>query len=318
MNLEPKNQINQYDGLAEIHSNGEFTPIAILPPTEAGDAPERVIWAEIGRGPFHAPFFGQDLVHRLGEARWFVSSADAVARGSPFDHTGVPLRGAILHMSRCGSTLARNLLGAVDRSLVMSEATLVNSALSQFTTTRSLQPVLSGFLRPDGDRLQRGYLKCTSWNVLAADRLLDSFPGLPMVFIHRNPLEVLVSLSRTPGWGEGFPAGPSSLELETVESPIERAAIRLRDFIAAAHRLKQRGACRIVEYPDIISRFIEGDLPEYFGYEVDDATRIRMRQVTEFNSKRLQDRFRSDSAEKLRSAGEIPDLQQAYEKHLRV
>ncbi len=316
MNLEPKNQINQYDGLAEIHSNGEFTPIAILPPTEAGDAPERVIWAEIGRGPFHAPFFGEDLVHRLGEARWFVSSADALPEFA-FRSPGVPLRGAILHMSRCGSTLARNLLGAVDRSLVMSEATLVNSALSQFTT-RSLQPVLSGFLRPDGDRLQRGYLKCTSWNVLAADRLLDSFPGLPMVFIHRNPLEVLVSLSRTPGWGEGFPAGPSSLELETVESPIERAAIRLRDFIAAAHRLKQRGACRIVEYPDIISRFIEGDLPEYFGYEVDDATRIRMRQVTEFNSKSLQDRFRSDSAEKLRRAGEIPDLQQAYEKHLRV
>ena len=218
-------------------------------------------------------------------------------------------------MSRCGSTLARNLLGAVDGSLVMSEASLVNSALAEFTT-RSLQPAMSGFLRPDGDRLQRGYLKCTSWNVLAADRLLDSFPGLPMVFIHRNPLEVLVSLSRSPGWGEGFPAGPSSLELETVESPIERAAIRLRDFIAAAHRLERRGVCRIVEYPDIISRFIDGDLPEYFGYDVDDATRTRMNRAAEFNSKRLQDRFRADTAEKLRGAGENPALMLAYEKYL--
>ncbi|MDG2022388.1 MAG: hypothetical protein P8J59_10610, partial [Phycisphaerales bacterium] len=298
------------------HSNGDFTPITVLPSTGAGDAPERVIWADIGRGPFHAPFFHEDLASRLEEARWFVSSAD-VLPGFSFRSPGVPLRGAILHMSRCGSTLARNLLGAVDRSLVMSEASLVNSALAEFTT-RSLQPVLSGFLRPDGDRLQRGYLKCTSWNVLAADRLLDSFPGLPLVFIHRNPLEVLVSLSRTPGWGEGFPAGPSSLELETIDSPIERAAIRLRDFIAAARRLEERGACRFVEYPDIISRFIDGDLPEYFGYDPDEATRTRMNRVTEVDSKRPQDRFRSDSAEKLRRAEEIPDLKRAYEKYLHV
>jgi hypothetical protein len=273
-----------------------------------------VVWAEIGHGPFHAPFFGEDLTVRLADARWFVSTAApllAYAIRSP----GVPLRGAILHMSRCGSTLARNLLGATDRSLVMSEAGLVNSALAEFTT-RSLQPAMSGFLRPDGDRLQRGYLKCTSWNVLAADRLLDSFPGLPLIFIERNPLEVLVSLTRTPGWGEGFPKEFNSPEFAASNDPIERVAIRLRDFLMAAHRLERQGLCRIVKYPEIISRFIDGDLPEYFGYDVDATTRTRMLGVAEFNSKNPGNRFRSDSAEKQQVARESPALNRAYEEHL--
>ena len=314
MTMNPDRKLDDHHGLAEIGVQDGFTPITILPSNAAQGAPLRVIWAEIGHGPFHAPFFGEDLTVRLADARWFVSTAApllAYAIRSP----GVPLRGAILHMSRCGSTLARNLLGATDRSLVMSEASLVNSALAEFTT-RSLQPAMSGFLRPDGDRLQRGYLKCTSWNVLAADRLLDSFPGLPLIFIERNPLEVLVSLSRTPGWGEGFPKELNSPELGESDNLIERVAIRLRDFLVAARRLERQGLCRIVKYPDITSRFIDGDLPEYFGYDVDATTRKRMLGVAEFNSKNPENRFRSDSAEKQQVARESPELNRAYEKYL--
>jgi hypothetical protein len=312
--MNPELNLTHWQGVAELSVQDGFTPITILPSNAAQGVPLRVVWAEIGHGPFHAPFFGEDLTVRLADARWFVSTAApllAYAIRSP----GVPLRGAILHMSRCGSTLARNLLGATDRSLVMSEAGLVNSALAEFTT-RSLQPAMSGFLRPDGDRLQRGYLKCTSWNVLAADRLLDSFPGLPLIFIERNPLEVLVSLTRTPGWGEGFPKEFNSPEFAASNDPIERVAIRLRDFLMAAHRLERQGLCRIVKYPEIISRFIDGDLPEYFGYDVDATTRTRMLGVAEFNSKNPGNRFRSDSAEKQQVARESPALNRAYEEHL--
>ena len=313
--MNPELKLTHWQGVAELSVQDTFTPISILPPNEGAGSPLRVLWAEIGHGPFSSPFFHQDLTNRLANARWFVSLPDAILPYA-FRSPGVPLRGAILHMSRCGSTLARNLLGATDRSLVMSEADLVNSAIAQFTT-RSLQPVFSGFLRPDGNRLQRSYLKCTSWNVLAADRILASFPDLPLVFIQRNSLEVLVSLSRTPGWGEDFPGGMNSPELEQAENPIERVAIRLRDFLLAAQRLEQEGRCRIVKYPEIISRFIDGDLPEYFGYEVDEATRSRMLRVAEFNSKNPQTRFRPDSKNKQSVAEESPALKLAYERHLR-
>jgi hypothetical protein len=281
--MNPELNLTHWQGVAELSVQDGFTPITILPSNAAQGVPLRVVWAEIGHGPFHAPFFGEDLTVRLADARWFVSTAApllAYAIRSP----GVPLRGAILHMSRCGSTLARNLLGATDRSLVMSEAGLVNSALAEFTT-RSLQPAMSGFLRPDGDRLQRGYLKCTSWNVLAADR-------------------------------EGFPKEFNSPEFAASNDPIERVAIRLRDFLMAAHRLERQGLCRIVKYPEIISRFIDGDLPEYFGYDVDATTRTRMLGVAEFNSKNPGNRFRSDSAEKQQVARESPALNRAYEEHL--
>ena len=313
--MSPKLKLSDSEGVAELGVQDKFTPIKILPPNERSGSRLRVLWAEIGHGPFHAPFFDEDLMVRLADARWFVST-DAPLLAYAIRSPGVPLRGAILHMSRCGSTLARNLLGATDRSLVMSEAGLINSAIAQFTN-QSLQPVFSGFLRPDGDRLQRSYLKCTSWNVLAADRILASFPGLPLVFIQRHSLEVLVSLSRTPGWGEGFPGGMNSPELEHAENPIERIAIRLRDFLLAARRLEQEGRCRIVKYPEIISRFIDGDLPEYFGYDVDATTRKRMLRVAEFNSKNPQTRFRPDSKDKQSIAEESPALKLAYERHLR-
>jgi hypothetical protein len=314
--MNPELKLTHWQGVAELSVQDTFTPISILPPNEGAGSPLRVLWAEIGHGPFSSPFFDQDLTNRLANARWFVSLPDAILPYA-FRSPGVPLRGAILHMSRCGSTLARNLLGATDRSLVMSEAGLINSAIAQFTN-QSLQPVFSGFLRPDGDRLQRSYLKCTSWNVLAADRILASFPGLPLVFIQRHSLEVLVSLSRTPGWGEGFPGGMNSPELEHAENPIERIAIRLRDFLLAARRLEQEGRCRIVKYPEIISRFIDGDLPEYFGYDVDEATRSRMLRVAEFNSKNPQNRFRADSAEKQDVAGAAPEIQRVHDRYLRA
>ena len=102
--------------------------------------------------------------------------------------------------------------------------------------------------------------------------------------------------------------------IEPSDEKLERAANILAAYLRAALEAESQGFCRLVAYPDIIDRFIDGDLPEYFGYEVHPATRKRMLEVSKHNSKKITQSFASDTGSKREYAQSIPGLNELVER----
>jgi hypothetical protein len=126
----------------------------------------------------------------------------------------------IFHMSRCGSTLATQLLAQVAEGHVISEAHIINRILSPLTPLpRGLR---SDLLRASIGALQGcrpstaawTCIKFRSWNCLFARQILDICPRAPWVFSHRDGLEVMASvLASPPGCARGIGWAESSRQV---------------------------------------------------------------------------------------------------------
>lgn len=243
---------------------------------------------EIDAGELHDPFMQETLV-RSAAAEEFVQIARqdlgrAAAASAP--------TGLIFHVARCGSTLVSQLLKQQGGLVVYAEPPPVNEIL------RPPQPWprsdLIGALRSLGDafaRHARGpyVLKCTSWNTLYCDILLEAFPATPWVLCLREPLEVCVSLlQRPPGWLLG--SDEVSRRFAAIVDPEARSSSREKlvarayaAFCEAVARLDLRRG-RLVEYPNLPTAVWEGVAP-HFSVSVKDAARERMAQAATRHAK---------------------------------
>ena len=317
--FDPKQRIDTIEGTARLAFEDDWTPVA-LPNSKDGCL--FVIWAKIGTGPFDAPFFDSDAQERLKTAQWFSATHQSLheyAINSP----GVPLKGVVWHMSRCGSTLAKSLLAATDHSVAISEPGFINRIVARMSEDPNgpcstiLSSALNCFIRPNGTNLTRGYLKCTSWNVLLAPQMHAQAPSVPCIFIHRDPLLVLASLQKgMPGWTASESFLFDMCGMKAAENPLVRAADILAKYLEEALRAEASGYCRLVAYKDINSRFVDGDLPEYFGYEVTPTVREKMAKVFRFSSKNPSVKFVPDEESKRAFARNIPGLEEIAEKKL--
>ena len=297
--LDRSQQLSYEEGLRLIeNSSGGFLPVACHPARDG--RPARVVWMNVEGIAFDQPFQAEDL-YRAGQSRaWFVTDWSACRSG---DETSARrLDGLIFHVSRCGSTLARRMLGVVPDLMVHSEPAIVNQALVDSAST-SIGGILSAYRDLARHRRQRALIKCTSWNLLHSDRILTSAGGAPALFIHRNPGEVLASLHGN-SWYERLPE--SMRDPEGPTDPDEGNARYLEVLMRTGLRLAESGRVRCVEYPDLVNRLIDGDLPEYFGYQVDSTLRERMLAASVANSKRPEAPFRGDTDRKGRIVADVP------------
>lgn len=303
--------ISMESGLRRMAEGARFMPARLVPARPDGSAPDRLIWAQFDDGIPLAPFTDEDFLAQAPDIPWFVTSLDDIVRVNR-ENAGaspLPLRGVVMQMSRCGSTLSRMLLGQIDRTLVLSEAMVVNSCVVG-PAVPHLRAILRAVLSGKSGPFDRAYIKCTSWNILHADVLLDALDGPPAIFIHRDPLEVLASLHRSGSdWHSRLFIGGTPPA--TSPDPTTGNARFLAGVLEAALALEDAGRLRFVAYEDILDRFIDGDLPDHLGYEVDEGTRHRMLDIAKLNSKRPDRAFHSDRAEKIAIAEEIPAIRNA-------
>jgi len=316
--LVSSHRIDSLEGAARLWLEDVWTPVAFMRTQSGGTA---VVWADIGHGPFEAPFFSATLEKRLASAPWFLAGIESLTVYA-LRRPGLPLTGIVWHMSRCGSTLARNLLAAVGGSVAISEPAIVNSFVKQCMTgghtaesTGALRAALGSFVRADGDRLSHAYLKCTSWNVLIAKTMVECAQSAPGIFVHRDPVVVLASIVRgAPGWNrpESFLIGRYGIAPSA--DPLERTANILAAYLRAALDAQAHGICRLVAYSEIVDRFLDGDLPAYFGYEVDAPARERMLAATREHSKQPGTKFIPDDERKRKHAESIPGLRKLCDR----
>lgn len=288
-----------------------------------------VEWENLGPEPLTEAFFGQTVEKRRRTLiHWprrltGLAALDALVKERP----GLFPSGFIFHMSRCGSTLMSRMLASLEGSTVIAEPTILNLALDAdrpYLTDEVrdglVKNVVSALAQRRSARDTHVFIKHTSADLLQAKRMLRCFPDVKWVFMHRDPIEVAVSMfEKANGWLSQKRAGhplklPGFLPKElTAMSNEEYCAVMLSSFLEAAMRACDE-RCLILDYRDLPGA-VPGRVTRHFGIEITAAERQRMLEVAAIYSKdnSVSERFVADSARKQSNASR--ELRAAIERH---
>ena len=180
-----------------------WTPTALT-----GDpAAPTVEWRRLGTRRIADPFFDETVLRAMSERdigdacrHTDLERLREVAEASPRHPSGW-LR--VFHVSRCGSTLVSQMLAAVPTTVVLSEVPAVDVILRapapEAERARRLRWLLGalGHRRLSTERAL--YVKLACWQIADLPILASAFPGVPWIFVYREPVEVLASHAREPG-----------------------------------------------------------------------------------------------------------------------
>jgi len=162
-------------------------------------------WRFVGEQRLTEPFFDQSLVS-IPRAPGYAcrTSAAGFAQFSQFDC--LEPSAFLFHSSRCGSTLVTQLLATSEKCVVISEASVIDSAINlcRLDATRETGPgILKSVVRALGQRRcrdeQHVFVKLDSWHITHLPLIRQVFPDTPMYFIYRHPAEILLSHRRQRG-----------------------------------------------------------------------------------------------------------------------
>jgi hypothetical protein len=292
-----------------------WTPVRAVP----RGAELLVEWRWLGDAPFREPFFTETV--QLALERPFsllfprTTSIDELAAVEP----GLTPNGFILHLSRCGSTLVSQMLAAVPEHLVLSEPLLVNDVLrapapdEERIRRLRLAVAALGRSRRGGER---GYvLKLDPWAVHDLRLIRRAFPETPWLFLSRDPLEVLVSHRRQPGY-QMLPSviSPALFGLDfmsAVTMPFEEYGAYVLGSIcrqAAAQRDERALFLDYAELPDAVF----DSILDLFELECDAGERALMESASRRNAKVPSQPFVSDTEAKAEAA--TPELRAAVDR----
>jgi len=256
-------------------------------------------WCNVGDTEFHEPFFDLDIEALLRDPftnlfRRQELISDTIAR-RPNPETPA---GFIFHMSRCGSTLATQMLACSPEHTVLSEPSMLGRLLARAPGQTHdidnrgpwLRAVFDAFATRSKSP-QRVFVKFDAGHTSELAFFKETFPEVPWIFLVRNPVEVMQSHVDQPHWH----VDPSSPEVETA-----RILRRICTEAADAHDASRS---RIVDYRRVTD-FVVDELPALFGFECDADLRAKMLDRTLTNSKHTGQPWTSDSDAKRRTATE--------------
>ena len=255
--------------------------------------------ARAAKRPFNLAFYRETGVESLAQ----IANSTAA----------LPLRGMLFHLSRCGSTLVSNAFGARFDVLLLSEAGPINDVLglpdlsddARIALLRDVVAVLS--------RAQRsGQIGCIAkldaWHVRSLRLFEAAFPGVPWIFLHRDPCEVLVSHLRTPSFMMSALNAHATLGLSVVDAvpiPRETFCSSVIAGILDAMRAAAPGPQRLVAY-DELPGAIWTRIGPAFGLPFAESTVARIRAEAGTHAKDPARTFTSDTEEKQAAAQMLP------------
>ncbi len=282
-----------------------------------------VDWCYRGTTPLRAAFFQDDVQQLLRSPfnlafRRYTPISDLVTWAEKTSrHTRhAPLKAFIAHASRCGSTLVAQMLAHQPTHVVMSEPPMLDTLLgirAQLPDVTHEQHVR--WLRALVFALGQApvnethlVIKLDAWHVLQHDLLSSAFPGLPWIFIYRNPVEIAVSqLNQRASY-----MVPGMVAAMTQQIPVAEALLMSQEayiahvlgrIFSAGAAACERSGVRPVDYATLPGVLVDELLP-LLGLGSDDATVAALRATATRDAKSPTMGFSSDSARKQQSATE--------------
>jgi hypothetical protein len=273
-----------------------------------------VDWVLLGAERPTEPFFEQTIGHAMHHPfnilfrhRTPVAALKQLQEINP----GVPPKGFIFHMSRCGSTLVSQMLASLPRNIVLSEAPPIDAVLrahARFPHITDEQRIewVRGMVSALGQRRHEEerdlFIKFDSWHLLDLPLIERAFPGVPWIFLYREPVEVMASHLRNRG-GQMLPGHITpewlDLDMDTIIrlSLDEYCARVLAKFCETVLQYRDVGRSLLVNYKQLPEVFFSS-LLDHFGLSYTPYELERIRRVTQFNAKTPGMTFTSDTADK--------------------
>ncbi len=272
-----------------------------------------VAWLRFGRRRLTEPFYDNSLARarRLPFNRLFgfrTPLGELEAWSHALDLPGKP-DGLIFHMSRCGSTLAAQMLAASPSNVVISEAAPIDAIVqlnahdetAKAALLRAMVAVL-GQARNPGET--RRFVKLDCWHSLDLPLLRRAFPDTPWVFLYRDPVEVMVSHARQRGMQmipDLVPPTVFGIDLADGVPDDDYCARVLAAVCEGAVRHYPAGGGRLIDYRELPAALFATILP-HFGVAPPEAEADVMRQAAVRDAKAPEQAFAPDGAAKRQAA----------------
>lgn len=300
---------------------GDAPPRHWLPTdVSAGPHGPQVEWLHFAGEPLNQPFYHDSVqraralpINRLLRCTTPLAALDA------FDDAPAP-DGLIFHMSRCGSTLVAQMLAAMPGSIAVSEPppldTLIQAAARGLVPAATVRQMIAALTRDRADTPSRHrFIKLDSWHIFALPLLRTLYPDTPWVFLHRDPVEVLVSQQRMPG----VHAVPGMVPLDAFGIAADPGvpheaylAWLLGHFCQAALDALGQGGGIAVDYRDLPTA-VAGRILPHFAIVPDAGDRAALDRAGRRDAKAPDTAFKSDSSGKQSAAsGGLRDLAQQH------
>lgn len=303
-----------------------------LVPIEVNLEARGIAWGDIGQFQLRQAFYDWDLqkCHESVGIQSITQTPLSVLADDELVPDGLTPSGFVFHMSRCGSSLLAKVLAIGKGNLMISEPEPLNQLLLFLSNNLSMQTMapdkiamLRNMVLALGRKRQlensRYYLKFSSWNVLLAKSIINAFPGVPSVFLYRNPEEVMVSIARS---GTGF-SQAKPLPLGESMSGRDRATLNLmtqEQYVAAVLARMVASATdettmSFLNYTSIDTEHFPR-LLELFALDPDAGSLQAMSDQFKYDSKNPQPQssFNQDTASK--QAAVTPAIRDACEQWL--
>jgi len=282
-----------------------------------------VDWCYLGANRFTHPFFDDTI------DRQFRDPFSLLFRHqTPLDflgelneaRPGLAPTGFIFHMSRCGSTLAAQMLASLPQNIVISEASpidailrlnSVHAAVTEEQRSLWFKWLISAMGRKRTAEESHFFIKFDSWNMLDLDLITGAFPGVPWIFLYRDPVEVIVSQMRQRG-AQMIPGSIGHILPDlnfhemlqmTAEEYCARVLKRFCESVIEKMQTGKGGKALLVNYRQL-PQAVTSIIPEHFGvkYSADDID--KMNAAAKFDAKTPQMTFVSGSESKRGKASE--------------
>ena len=278
-----------------------------------------VEWCYVGARSLAEPFFDQTVQDLLLQPFNLLFRHQTPIETLLARHEikpGLQPTGFILHMSRCGSTLVSQMLAALPRTVVVSEASPIDSVLRAHLTVPNLTGdeqidwlrwVVSALGQQRRGDEKHFFIKLDCWNATVLPLIRRAFPGVPWIFLYRNPVEVMVSqLKRrgahmVPGVIEPSLFGLNDYAIFEMQ-PEEYCARALAKICEAA--LEYQEGRMLVNYKQL-PEAMSTSIPNFFGIECSEADIKKLNRVARLDAKNSSLQFKNDTENKNGSATDL-------------
>jgi hypothetical protein len=275
-------------------------------------------WCYLGEDRFTDSFFDNTIARRLQlpfNQLFRPQTPVEVLLERAALRPGIIPSGFIFHMSRCGSTLVSQMLAALPRNIVISEAGPIDAMIRAGFRMPGLDPqtliawiraVVSALTRPNHAGQVRSYVKLDCINTLSLSLIRQAFPTTPWIFLFRDPVEVLVSQVRQrgglllPGALEPELIGPIAQAQNEMSLDEYGAALISRICLAAVDHCHLETS-RLVDYQELPDAILS-TIAAHFGEQLSEEDTRKMRTVSQLHAKNPRFKFSADSDAKQREA----------------
>jgi len=159
-------------------------------------------WMNTGDKDFTEPFFQETIsrCRQFNNNRYkCISGIDLLPTWSN-EVESVPPSAFIFHVSRCGSTLATQLLAQDPTNIVLSEVPFFDEILR---LGKNISPQLLkdaiAFYAPVKNHRKRLFIKTDSWHIFFYKQIRELYPQTPFILLYRRPDEVVRSQQKKRG-----------------------------------------------------------------------------------------------------------------------